>query len=269
MNPITNAKIGFGRYSGFSLLFDNPGKHSLLRMGKDFLKIDCPVDTDSCLIFYKSLKDGLDELGLEELFAKFYFFPLPPCSYHVTVFDGLSQKNLKNEKKRLAPKYQLLLEDFLSTLPNALRQKNVFTPPLEAVHLVQANINITFEFDKLSNWGGNVLVARLMIPEGDRQSKNALARIEEERKELSRELKAMFYPFSDPGDETKARSRRYNPHVSLGYFGNAQRGNVANSHTRQWTEVLKGHMANRTITLTSISLYAFVDMATFFKQRPC
>src|SRR5262249_24460543 len=156
--------------------------------------IACPVDTAPCLAFYKALKEGLDELGLEELFATYRFFALPFSSYHVTAFDGLNQGNLDNEERYLSQNRQFDLEDFLSLLPVALRQSNPFTPEVEACSLVRTNWDITFEFEKLTNWSGNALVARLKIPDGDQASTNALTGVKEARTELAKHFKDRFYP---------------------------------------------------------------------------
>jgi hypothetical protein len=250
MDLITNPKIGFARYPGFSLLFDNPG-NNLSPWGSHFQKINCDVANDPNLRFYKSLTECLDELGREELFATYRFFALPPFSYHVTVFDGLNQGNLDDPGKHLEAEYQCPLEDFLVALPESLCGTNPFTPIVQASPLVQLAGNITFEFDKLSDWGSSVLVARLKTSQASQ--------------EALRDIRRGLYERFDEFYPTPRTIRSYNPHVSLGYFGNDQRGTAAALRTDQWTNVFRRHMQNKTITFSSISLYGFTDMVTFFK----
>ena len=264
MDLISNEKIGFGRYPGFSLLFDNPSPNSFSSMGQQLVKINCQVETDTRLEFYKCLKTGLNVLGLEELFATYHFFALPSYSYHVTVFDGLNQENLDDQKKYLNQTYQPLLEEFLNGLPLTLCQSYPFTAAALGSPLVQSGWNITFEFEKLTNWGGKVLVARLKTKEGDDQSQAELKRIKESRNNLYEEFEKEFYPTLDKNKDKKERG--YNPHISLGYFGNTQRGNAAQVRTDRWTEIFKEYTKNSSITFNKINPYGFTDMATFFRQ---
>ncbi len=271
MDLILNEKIGFGRYPGFSLLFDNPSQNSFSSMGQQLVKINCQVETDPRLIFYKCLKNGLNELGLEELFAAYRFFALPSQSYHLTVCDGLNQENLDDQTKHLVPTDQLLLEEFLYGLPMTLCQSNPFTAVAMASPLIQSGWNITYEFDELTNWGGKVLVARLKPKKGDPQSQKQFRRIKKVRDELYNQFEDKFYPGADkksakPNKTDTKQQRSYNPHISLGYFGNIQRGDAAQKRIDRWTEIFKKHTKNRTITFNKIGLYGFTDMATFFKQ---
>lgn len=328
MARITNAKIGFGRYSGFSLLFDNPGQNSLSSMGTRFQKIDCRVDTDPSLEFYRVLKETLNEIDLEHLFDKYLFFALPPSSYHVTVADGLNQEDVD----KLGQANKPLLDDFLTELPVALHQGNPFMPVFQNSALLGPQWDITFVFNKLTNWRNEILVARLKTVDAD--SKNTLSMIKEARSLLyadlfdrfklgknlrfgvsgsfsgeldkgtvSPVLKACFlkekfelvgkvavtivkkgekWSFKDEDNAYKKEDKKYvatrhgddivickqkkfYPHVSLGYFGNQQKGEAAKRENGRWTEVFKRHMENKTISFTSINLYGFIDMATYFK----
>jgi hypothetical protein len=112
MTQIANPKLGFARFPGFSLLFDNPGADNLVPMGKHVQQLACRVATTPELALYRSLH----ALGLEQLFANYYLFPLPTPSYHVTVFDGLNQAHLDNSARRLASSYQPALDEFLNSI---------------------------------------------------------------------------------------------------------------------------------------------------------
>ncbi|MDM8551506.1 DUF1868 domain-containing protein [Desulfobacterales bacterium HSG2] len=94
MFEITNSKIGFKCYAGFSLLFDNPNENNLATAGNDknIKRLRCSVgESDSEL--YAGIKSGLEKIGIKKLQNKYLFFQLPEYSYHVTVWDGLNEGN--------------------------------------------------------------------------------------------------------------------------------------------------------------------------------
>src|SRR5438876_12331769 len=91
MITITNPKVaGFvprwAPFRGFSLHYDNPG-HSLTRSG-DRLDLNCDVEADPELVFYRRLRESLEDLAPDLLMNTYLFCPLPPASYHVTGRDG-------------------------------------------------------------------------------------------------------------------------------------------------------------------------------------
>ena len=97
MFSITNEKVaGFtprwATFRGFSILFDPPGA-GLLPSGNR-LDLACDVAADPALGFYKRLRDSLTRLDPDRLTATYLFCPLPPPSYHVTVWDGGNDGNV-------------------------------------------------------------------------------------------------------------------------------------------------------------------------------
>ena len=100
-----------------------------------------------------------------------------------------------------------------------------------------------------------MLAARLAP--ADQDSEREFERIVDDREALSARFREQF--------EIKMR-RGYSPHVTLGYFANEEYGELATSRITSWTESLKKEVGHLAIPFSSISLYGFTDMATFFKR---
>ena len=255
MITITNPKVAgldgprWALFRGFSLLFDNPGD-SVSPMGKDLLKLDCSVDTNPGLALYHSLVTSLDKIGRDSLVDNYSFCPLPPSSYHVTVWDGLNDGNAE----KVFPDHCLDLGSFLQGLPDSLPAHTRFTGEIDdSPLLLRTGWTIAFTFDRLTKWGNRVLVARLAPAGGD--SEREFRRIVADRNDLSVRFQERF-GFQSTG---------YSPHVSLGYFANAKQAEMATPQVDRWTDAFRGDAGDVAVAFTSISLYGFTDMATFFK----
>lgn len=256
---ITNKKIEaleprWAPFKGFSLLFDNPGSSllqtsELVPEGLSMLK--SPTDTDEELQLYKGFTRALKQIGGDILTCTYSFCPLPPHSYHVTVWDGLNDDNVRD----VDDEYRAALEDFLKNLPHSMLKDKVFTSEICNSALLEAtNRPIRFEFDQLGIRGHQALVARLKPVDDD--SEDELNRIVEARKRLCQSFKQRF----------KVRiGMDYSPHVSLGYFADVQYSRLATSQKDAWTRQFKMEVEESTITFRSIGLYGFTDMVTFFK----
>ncbi|RLC61895.1 MAG: hypothetical protein DRI79_06165 [Chloroflexi bacterium] len=256
MITITNSKIaGFeprwAPFRGFSLLFDNPGD-SVSSMGRDWLKVDCSVDESEDLQLYKGFAEFLNEIGRYRLTNTYLFCPLPPYSYHVTVWDGLNDGNVQD----VSADCHLRLKNFLKNLPGSLLTDKEFTNEVRHSPLITStNRSIRFKFKRLAKWGNEVLVASLMP--ADQDSERELKRIVEDRKALSAWFRERF--------GVTMRSS-YSPHVTLGYFANEEYAASATPEIDRWTESVKKRVDQLTITFSGISLYGFTDMVTFFKE---
>lgn len=254
MGETTNSKLlpdsRFKPFHGFSLIFDNPGKHSLFPVDDHFWRIDCQVHTDPWLGLYSKLRTSVKKIVLAAPRPSFSFSELPAYSYHVTVWDGLNEAN----KERVFKRFQADLAHFLVGLPDTLRHSSEFTALSQSSLLVN-NLNITFQFEKLSVFGNSVLVARLKP--ADEDSQQVYNKIEKHRRELYKRFEREF-GLSD------WRSS-YDPHISLGYFGNEESGETAASKKAHWTEKFKNAIGSEPIHFRSVSLYGFLDMKTFFK----
>jgi 2'-5' RNA ligase len=256
MFQITNPKIAsieprWAPFNGFSLLFDNPGQ-SVSSMGRDWLKVHCRPHTNPELELYRSLTEFLHELDPSRLTNAYLFCPLPPYSYHVTVWDGLNVANAP----RLPASYRPQLERFLANLPESLLTDDQFT--VEVYHsplLAVRNWSITFRLDRLAKWGNRVLVARLKPADSD--SERELERIVSHRVALYARYRERLQVEMERG---------YSPHVTLGYFANEERAELATPEIDRWNAALQQRTHRQLIRFSSISLYAFTNMASFFKR---
>ena len=254
MDGITNPKLlptgGFGCYRGFSLLFDNPGEDNLSPMAGQFRWIDCQVHADPGLALYAKLITSVEKIVLPALGPGISFSALPAYSYHVTVWDGLNEGN----RKRVSQRHRPGLADFLLDLPVSL-QPGKFTALPESSPLV-GPWSVAFQFDRLSVWGDSVLVARLKP--ADDGSLEACSAIAKHRRQLYEKIESEF--------GLGGWRSGYDPHVSLGYFGNEPSARAAASQEDRWTEEFKREIGSELIRFDSISLYGFLNMEIYFKR---
>jgi len=254
MDEITNPKLlptgRFGCYRGFSLLFDNPGEHSLSPMTGQFWRIDCQVHADPGLALYAKLATSVEKIVLPALGPGISFSALPAYSYHVTVWDGLNEGN----RKKLSERYRLDLADFLLDLPVSL-QPGKFTALPESSPLV-GPWSVAFQFDRLSVWGDSVLVARLKPVDG--RSLEARNDIAEHRIQLYEKIESEF--------GLGGWRSGYAPHISLGYFWNEPGASAAAPQEDRWTEEFKHEIGSELIRFESVSLYGFLNMEIYFKR---
>ena len=252
MITISNQKVaGFdprwADFRGYSLLFDNPGQ--CLTSSGTLLALNCQVETDPELGFYKALNAAISSIGREMLMRSYLFCPLPTPSYHVTAWDGGNDANSAN----VAAAYRLELESQLKGLPSSLPQKNALTDVVSASLLADYHAEIRFRFDRLMKWGNGVLAARLVPLE---ESVAQFQHLVELRAALSVEFEKVSGLVS---------SKRYSPHVSLGYFANQEAAQQATPCINDWSAIVQEHIGGHYLCFQTISLYGFTDMAHFFK----
>jgi hypothetical protein len=221
-------------------------------MDRGWLNLECCLDKNEGVRLYKGFVEFLSEIGKYRLTNTYLFCPLPSNSYHVTVWDGLNDSNLRT----VLPSYRPEVGRFLRNLPESFLTDNGFVNETSLSPLVtNTDWSITLKFDKLTSWG-NKMLAACLVP-ADRDSVMELKRIIEYREALSAIFRERF--------GAKMRSD-YCPHVTLGYFANKEYAELATSQIDRWTELTREKVDNLTITFNTISLYGFTDMATFFKR---
>ena len=255
MITISNQKVaGFeprwADFRGYSLLFDNPGQ-SLTPSGA-LLVLNCQVEIDPELGFYKALNLALTNIGREMLIRSYLFCPLPPPSYHVTVWDGGNNANSASA----ASAHRSELEAQLRGLPLSLPQKNTLTDVVLGSPLAGFQGDLIFRFDRLLKWGNSVLVARIIPTE---ECEDRYQQMVDLRAGLSSEFEKLSGIKASP---------RYSPHVSLGYFANQEAAQQATSCIDEWTAMVRQQIGNERLCFRSMSLYGFTDMAHFFKANP-
>ena len=242
MTEITNLKVASLRPDwaicrGFSLLFDNPGDS--LKNVDGYYKLT----TDQTISFYTTLNKFIYRISVDDM----SLCRLPYKSYHVTVWDGINDGNLKVVK----PGYKSEMEKYFSNLP-----RSVVTPPsfidfVDKSQLCQRQWCVRFSFDGLFIMHNSVLVVKL---KPSFATNTDYSRLKYERKELNDLFSIKFghNPFAN-----------YFPHVSLGNFANEQGARIASVRLNDWNKILKQNMVQENIVFNSIQLYAFTDMATF------
>lgn len=238
----------WARFRGFSLLFDNPDIE--FSKNKRYQPLDSNVDMIDSLEFYRALRDALDELDINWLVNSASFCPLPSNTYHVTVWDGLNDGNAGD----IDAEQRNDLLDFFDRLPDRLNQDEQFTRPVyDSTLLTMKDLNITFKFGKLANWGNIALLCVLDIVDEDR---DVFARIADQRKILANLYRERF---------GIALYNEWVPHITLGYLYDPQAGSNTLAHIENWSGHFKGKTDGLTITYQQIGLYGFTDMATFIK----
>ena len=259
MIRITHKKIeGFkpvwAKFRGFSLLFDNPG-NSLISMDHNLAQICCSPSSSETdpLELYWALEQSLEEIGGHLLTTNYLFCPLPSSSYHLTVLDGINDGNISN----ISVKYRPEIIKFIDRIPNSIsRIFSSWAKPIQNSRLLTCVFpRITFRFYKLEIWDQQVLIARLIPQENLVKS---LKLIELSRYDLAEILLKEFKIKSFP---------EYSPHISLGYFANQEDAQKAIPWLSNWNNNFARNLAGKTISFSTISLYAFTDMSTYFKNQ--
>lgn len=249
-NKVDGFEPRWAGFHGFSILFDNPEK-TLAPYKAGLSRIACLPEHTAQLVFYHKLDEALGKLGRDTLIQTFLFCPLPFEAYHVTVWDGINDNNASSVTSALREDWGT----FLAGLPASLK-----TPPASMATVTNSDLmalppfSIQFEFEKLSLWGNQVLVARLRP--ANSTSEGVLGNIMKKRELLcSAASKALGV----------SPSKSYSPHVSLGYFANQEHGLLATSHLEKWTTIFSKCLGDTSVIFTSLDIYGFTDMVTFFK----
>ena len=255
MITVTNPKVaGFSprwrSFRGFTLLFDNPGKS--LADWQGFQLVACNVASDPDLEFYRALRGGLEEIGLDMLIETYLFCPLAPASYHVTAWDCVNDGHAAQVHAQYRPELTKLLDE----LPASVAKPNTFTElPFASKLITKQDWNIRFRFDRLFKWSNIALVA-LLQPANE----EAAAHLQEFAAARDPLNKSFQHSFGISANET------YLPHVTLGYFANTQAAQLATPCVDDWSASLAARLDNLTLAFEQVSLYGFTDMETFFRK---
>lgn len=249
MALITNPKIGYKRFAGYSLLFDNPGEGNYSSHAG---KLQLIGNQPGSIPFMDALRLGVDEVG-EGSWEQHGLLQLEPASYHVTVWDGVNQANLN----KVVPEHQRDAGNFLHGIPFSIRSGNPMMRDVADSPLAAWRGEMSYVFDRLAIIADYVLVA-LLKPADDRYA--AVQRsIEHLRDELYGQYETHY---------GIASSGAYMPHLSLGYFLRHEDGRQAHNFAGVWNEVIKEQLKeadNPQLKFQSISLYGFPDMEHFYR----
>jgi hypothetical protein len=250
---ITNPKVrGFiplwAPFRGVSLLFDNPADPATTAEGRPALEAP---DDPACL--YRRLASALAEIGPDSLARRHLFCPLPPSSYHVTVWDAVNAGNLARLPGHNRGAFSALLEGLPDSLEDAER---VLEADRTTGLITGQQWDVGLRFARLSNWSGVSIVAELAPV--DAASEGVLRRLQWERGRVNGAFEARFgLATVDPC--------WFVPHVSLGYFANPACADVS-PRLEEWNALFERRTRGCRLRFRTISLYGFTDMARFFKR---
>ena len=247
-NKVAGFEPRWAPFAGFSVLFDNPGDS--LAMDGGLSRVACAPAVGGPLDLYARIGEAMDKLDRDLLIRTYLFCPLPPSSYHVTVWDGINVDNIGSVR----PPVRSDWSEFLEGLPSTLTAPPASMAVVTGSALKTWSGSISFQFEKLVLWGNQVLVARLRPTEGT--SEQSLVNLSSRRTELSE---------AAGHDLGCSFSRGYSPHVSLGYFANREHGQLAETRIEHWTERFRIGLRDSIITYSSLDVYGFTDMASFFR----
>jgi len=104
--------------------------------------------------------------------------------------------------------------------------------------------------------GNTVLVVELRPDLDDKDSVKALKEIQERRASLDGD----FATYGKPENDTLI------PHVAVGYFADTTKArNAMNQCMTDWMSVFDSKVRGSQIEFSTIGLYGFTDMVTYFK----
>ena len=231
MVPITNPKLSgleprWAPFRGFSIVFD-------------------PPEDDG---FFHALRTGVAALANDALIADFYLRLLPPASFHVTAWDGVNDGKLDE----VVPEHRAAWKRFLEASPAKPFPEDLFRDVQASELLTCPDWDLRLRCARIENWSGVSLVAHL--EPADAQTAARLARLRAARDALSEAFGRRFGVRPHPD---------YEPHVTLGYFANAELAATAGPAVERWDAALRAGLAGRILELRRLHLSVFSDMTSF------
>lgn len=254
------SSIGFPRFAGLSLLFDNPGYHSFSPLGSQLLRVDCHDATDTNIALYSKLRSALQDALLTGLQDRSCFVNVPINSYHVTVWDGLDEGNFEHIDDS---KIRTLVKTILMNLPSSLLYHNEILNFLESASFCNKRSTLRLCYSNIELCSKSV---RAVLRAADDESAAALQAIVNERIGLYDSLSRYLGYCRQSRDDDMGWTVDYQPHVTLGYFGTPCDTTSLRYSIRQINEAFNRFLGNITIEFSTISLYGFLDMELFFKK---
>ncbi len=257
MTFIDNPKLAtleharWATFPGISYLFDPHADCLSLDDATAFQYIDCNAQNNQKLALYAAMSDVLDKVGRIRLTNTFSLCTLPNASYHVTVLDGINIENVAELSEPAGKEFRELLDGFPVSFHRLCSFPRTFAIP------GMTEWPIRLRFSHLEIRGNTALVARLKPAD-------------EDSLETFEQIKVHRHRFEEHWCHEYGKRNRmseYAPHLSLGYFANTTCAASATNLLREWSEEAERMCGGQTIEFETISLYAFTDMATFFRVR--
>jgi hypothetical protein len=231
MIPITNPKLAgleprWAPFRGFSLVFDPPEEDS----------------------FSGALRAGLAALENDALIADFYLRLLPAASFHVTAWDGVNDAKLAE----VAPEFRAAWERFLQAGAAKPFPEDLFRDVQASELLTCPDWDLRLGGVRIENWSNVSLVAHL--EPADAAAAVRLERLRAARDALSEAFGRRFGVRPHPD---------YEPHVTLGYFANADLATASAPAVARWDAALRAATTGTILTLRRLHLSVFSDMTSF------
>lgn len=237
-------------FPGFSLLFDSLG--SPYRREGEYETLACDVAGDPALGFYRRVYEGFGKFDYDRLLTTYLFCALPPASYHVTAFDVANLADVEGCRAEWLDS----LRDLLAQVPDSSwSPEHPLLAPAVASPLARENWNLRLRYHKLSMFGRGGI--SLQLEAADEESRATLERFREERAALSQAYQSRF---------GVGAGVRYTPHLSVGYFANAEGAELAYAHMPEWDARLREAVGDEVLVFETASLYAFTSMETFIRR---
>lgn len=237
-------------FPGFSLLFDIGGD-SYRREG-DLEVLACDASSDPALEFYRRVYEGFAKFDLDQLLQTYLFCSLPPASYHVTAYDVANIADLPGCRSEWLDPLRSLLTEVPS---GSWSPENPILAPAVESSLAREVWKLRLCYGKLNMFGRGGIALHLKA--ADEESSLTLERFREARASLSASYRERFGMGAGP---------RFTPHVSIGYFANAEGGELASSHLAEWDACLREYVGDEVLTFQTASLHAFTTMETFIRR---
>ena len=237
-------------FPGFSLLLDPPAAN--FRASGDVETLHCDIE-EPALSLYRALHEGLQCFGLKRLSNDFWFCPLPPPSYHVTVLDGGNADNFGSFPERdRAPIEELAGSSARADFHSTASREFLSEGPANIL-----DMELRLRFLRLSKWSNVSLVAQL--EPADIASEATFDRLVRSRAQLLDKLESRY--------GVRLGKPDFHPHVTLGYFASPSGGEACSHLVDECHGGMSRAVAGLEICFQTISLYAFSDMATFYRRR--
>lgn len=247
---IDAARALWAPHAGFTLLFDNPDvAHGGLRDDGHGQLLACRGGDHPVQSLYAALAAWVQTQNPARLRRDLGFCAMPPSTYHVTAWDGLNVAVLPKAK----PAVQTAVQPWFKELPAA-----PWPAAVQAVAATRAVLDavlpISFAFDALRSSTGVGIVADLK-PADAEQAKRFAAFQAVRQAHATQHAAEWGWAYTTPLE----------PHITLGYFPNAECGRAVEARMEAWNAELESVLDGLTIEFSHIGIYSFTDMVRFYR----
>ena len=248
---IDSARALWAPHAGFTLLFDNPDvADGGLRDDGHGQLLACSGGAHAGQALYGALAAWMQAQNPARLRRELGFCAMPPSTYHVTAWDGLNvavlPKATAATRQTVQPWFDALPA---APLPAAVQAVDATRAALDAL------LPISFAFDALRSSTGVGIVADLKPADAD-QAQRFAAFQDVRRARAKRHAAAWGWAYTTPLE----------PHITLGYFPNAECGHAVEAQMAEWNRELESALNGLTVEFRQIGFYSFTDMVRFYRH---